>query len=108
MKINESMHTSRRGSCCDGNNLGTRLKQPTIWTVAETELVSQKMQYAGHHDGDIIFGPEKYMIDQHMIDWSTVRMFTFGPSSIVRMYKTCVYGEIQGGPKSFKTFNSIL
>ena len=36
------MHASRRGSCCDGdhNNLGTRLKQPTIWTVAETELVS--------------------------------------------------------------------
>ena len=43
VKINELMHTSRRGSCCDGNNLGTRLKQPTIWTVAETELVSQKM-----------------------------------------------------------------
>ena len=43
MKISESMHTSREGSCCDGNNLGTRLKQPSIWTVAETELVSQKI-----------------------------------------------------------------
>ena len=42
IKIYEPMHMTRRGSCCDAdrNNLGSRLKQPTIWTVAETELVS--------------------------------------------------------------------